>query len=165
MVTRNWYNSFKGNNGCGTIPDGLKTIDGVTRNAARSTSSNIGDVAFYASSVVFDNSTNGIVLGSGTTPATVDDYKLESQIRSGLACSLVTTGDDDNNAVYTITATNTTSEDIVIGEVGIYARGFYASGNSSVLILTERTVLEAPITIEPGGVGQVTYSIKLPYPS
>lgn len=59
-----------------------------------------------------------------------------------------------------MTITNNNETDITIGEVGIV----YQTG-SSYSVLFERTVLESPITIPAGGVGQVTYTIRMNYPT
>ena len=109
------------------------------------------------------NSTSGsaVVVGSGTTPPSVTDYKLESQITtvSGNASyQRVTVGATDTFTVVA-TITNTGTESITISEVGLQIK---ATNNKNYMI--ERTLLESPITIAPGGVGQVTYTICVNYP-
>lgn len=104
---------------------------------------------------------NAIVVGSGTTPPSVTDYKLESQLTtvSGTASyQRVTVGATDTfTAVATIT--NTGSESITISEVGLQLQS-----TGSWYFMVERTLLESPITIAPGGIGQVTYTICVNYP-
>ena len=83
---------------------------------------------------------------------------------SGFSSSLTFTGvcaDDysyhEGSAVLTITNNNAT--DITIGEVGIVYQG------SNTAALLERTVLDSPITIPAGGVSQITYTIRMNYPT
>lgn len=169
MLTKNWYNMAKAYRKATTISNAAKDIKGNVRNAGHYASMACEFFFFKTSTVALAENTNNvnIVLGSGTTPATIDDYMLESWITSGLSCVITSELDDDNDTIWTITATNTSQSEIVIGEVGIHAKAYY--GNNSVsntaTFLFERTVLETPITIAPGGVGQVTYKIKMNYPT
>lgn len=108
------------------------------------------------------NSTSGsaVVVGSGTTPPSVTDYKLGSQITtvSGTASyQRVTDGATDTFTIVA-TLTNTGTSSITISEVGLQLK---ATNNSTYMI--ERTLLEYPITIAPGGIGQVTYTICVNY--
>lgn len=103
----------------------------------------------------------GVAFGNGDTPATLDDYKLSGDILSGYSsnCSLQKTyveGGVSLTAVYTIT--NNNSKSMEIKEIGLISR-------AGITALLERTVLDTPITIEPGGVGQVTYTITMNYPT
>jgi hypothetical protein len=112
----------------------------------------------------------GIWLGSGTTPPTEMDYNLESRITSGLAVSgTVVTYDADQNGnpylVYLFSLTNTSSSTITISEIG-YVQQMSGSGyGSDSYILLDRTVLENPITIEPGEDAAVKYELKAILPT
>lgn len=109
----------------------------------------------------------GVVFGDGNTPVTVDDYTLSGNVITGLSASAGVSIENteeytEYTAVYTIP--NTGSEDITIKEIGL----FFSTQQSSALatkILIERTVLDEPLTIPAGGVGQITYTIKLAYPT
>lgn len=113
----------------------------------------------------------GVILGTGTTPVSFNDYKLSGDIISTFNYSAqVSKGADESGmyitAVYTIT--NTSSSPITIGEIGIMNNTTSTSTSASdgkYCILLERTVLETPVTIEAGGVGQVTYTIRMDYPT
>ena len=79
---------------------------------------------------------------------------------------------DDNGATRTImyTLTNTGTEDFTISEVGLFGAAYLKHKDYARYlnyhVLFERTLLETPITIPAnGGVGQVTYTIRLDYPT
>ena len=166
MVTRNWYNYFKSMraeqvfSNAITEWSGSKNSAGWRYNGNFDSVINFKNVAFYLS-----NSNNGIVVGSGRTPATIDDYKLESMITSGLSASIAKSIDSDNDTIIALTFTNTSSADITIGEIG-YVGTVYIDNNfgGSKYVLLERTVLDSPVTIPAGGIGKIEYSIKLNIP-
>ncbi len=114
----------------------------------------------------------GVYFGTGSTPATKSDYRLESPITSGLTITnpsdLVV--DSDGNGKYTFIADfivrNTTESEINIYEIGVFCpictdMGYYnASSNVKwAMVLMERTVLDEPITIPAGESKLVTYKI------
>lgn len=166
MLLRNWYNSLAVSMGRKTMPNGHKNSSGSVR-----------DVSYYQNGKTnafcpeeltirmsdFWTSSGCIIIGSGTTPPTVDDYKLESQITSGITGSIASKFSDEGLLVFTLTLNNTSSADITIGEVG-YAAGVPTSSSSSgAAALLERTVLDEPITIPAGGVGQILYTFGLEF--
>lgn len=101
----------------------------------------------------------GVFFGSGSTPATKNDYKLESPITSGLtianpsvpSISYSENGKYEVMGVYSVT--NTTDAEINIWEIGIVTQ----LGDWNVLM--ERTVFTEPITIAPGEIKLVTYKL------
>lgn len=109
--------------------------------------------------------------GSGTTTPTIDDYRLEGAIAMNCTESHVVEtsyAEDGTSATrkITYTITNNNDEPITIGEIGIFVCACWCTGYykyTSYPYLYERTVLESPITIPAGGVGQVTYSITENY--
>lgn len=114
----------------------------------------------------------GVLIGSGSTPATREDYKLESQITSGISALntySVPVIAVDENGVCTVSTSfalkNTTEEDITIREIGVYAWVNTSSGSAYAHILLERTVLDQPITIKPGLAKVLTYKITFNQPS
>lgn len=113
----------------------------------------------------------GVSFGTGNTPTSFDDYTLSGDVVTAISFTLVRScGVDDNGCTLTCiyTITNTENKDVTIGEVGIWGRYEYYYNNSNrktVYPLIERTVLESPVTIPAGGVGQVTYTIRLNYPA
>lgn len=110
----------------------------------------------------------GLYFGSGSTPATRDDYTLESVIASGLR---ITNNDvaieNDGNGKYIVSASfivqNTSEAEVNIYEFGVFTP---ISNDTSVsgsitwkMVLMERTVLSEPITLAPGESKLVTYKI------
>lgn len=110
-----------------------------------------------------------IGLGTGTTPVTENDYKLETQISSGL--SLVSSDTEIVNAislnedktelkrVSTLRASvkNIDSEEITINEIG-----FYQVPNNMHSVLLYREVLDTPVTVGVGAVAtfEFTFAFK-----
>ena len=105
----------------------------------------------------------GVYFGAGSTPATRDDYTLESPITSGLSISTTNKViSNDGNGKYTVSAfyvvKNTTSEDLNIYEMGCFTPIMKAS-SEYYAVMMDRTVLSEPITIKAGETKVVTYSI------
>lgn len=105
-----------------------------------------------------------LVVGSGTTPVTDDDYKLDVPITTLRAVSATTscktdkTGDTLSPTTFTVSTTyrNGTDSPVVVKEIGIMIPvGYKTSGSSSTnknalsSCLIYREVLETPVTIEP----------------
>lgn len=112
-----------------------------------------------------DNPLNcGVYFGTGATPATLADYKLESPIESGLTITNPSyySFNDDGAGKWTFSAsyvlTNTTEAEMNIYEIGIVT----PIGQKSSLfypVLMEHTVLAEPITIPAGGAKLVTLTL------
>lgn len=108
----------------------------------------------------------GIVLGNGNAPVSFDDYKLSGDVLTTVsapsATPEITLDDNGFTATVTHTITNTGTEEITISEIGLMAK---ASNSSSAYrgVLVERTVLDNPIKIPAGGIGQVTYTFSFNY--
>ncbi len=121
----------------------------------------------YVRSATFKSGLYGTFFGTGTTPPTRDDYKLESPITDGTLYSSVQTApvqgfDEDHARLYvTHEVHNTGTEDITVSEVGIFG---CARDSSNVIFLLDRTVLDTPITIPAGGQKSVTIAVRFDYP-
>lgn len=105
-----------------------------------------------------------VLFGNGTTPATVNDYKLESEITTGISVaypSSATTEQTDNYILWTVTFGVKASVETTISEIGLFSKAYTA--NESVTSLVDRTVLDAPITIPAGQSKQITYTIRFNY--
>lgn len=109
----------------------------------------------------------GLAFGSGTTPPTREDYYLSGEwIKTFTHTKTTTTVKDPDGCTRTTTytITNTGSEEFTIGEIALFAAAAFNS-STSTYFLAERTVLDKPVTIAPGAVGQVVYSIRMNYPT
>ena len=110
-------------------------------------------------------STQCVFMGTGSEPPTADDYCLSGKVIKGFTSSKSVTVEEDDDgvavtAVYTVT--NTGSSDFTVSEVGTFGPTFDTSGYSqSQFIMLDRTVLDSPVTVPAGGIGQVTYTIKI----
>lgn len=151
----------------GTLP--VKATNGTTYYA----SPNFGTSGFpgtLAQTQSRSNTTAGIQLGTGTTPATADDYMLQSIITAtSVSCAVtnVPSVDEDGNPylILTLAITNTGSSAVTISEIG-YAQSIYAAtalagtSCSGRVCLIDRTVLAEPITIVGnGGQGYIAYKL------
>ena len=115
------------------------------------------------------SSSSTIRIGSGTTPATINDYNLESMLSSGFTSTISKEYglDSDNNpyVTFTIAVSNTSSSAMTIGEIGLFL-GFgasstqYATSQTSSTVMVDRTVLDSPITIPAGEAATITYTLK-----
>lgn len=173
MFTRNWYKAIgftvtSNSNVVFKRITGANTTAGSTINPSFNLSVEGG---YYSNPTMLFMRTSfsdrsGVVIGTGTTPPTLDDYTLSGNIITGYAYNVAITKEIDEEgttlkAVYTIT--NNNAEDITIGEIGLIASPI--NNNKTYMCLMERTVLESPVTIPPGGVGQITYIVKMVYPT
>lgn len=98
----------------------------------------------------------GIYIGTGTTPATEDDYVLESPLTDSTISqtSVIPEAilDDQNNIIGVrrkVVYMNSTSSNISISELGTYMRAYYGTGSSQADFLIERTVLSTPVVVAP----------------
>ena len=98
------------------------------------------------------------------------DYKLSGSIVAGLTSTYTkTVSDTDEYSRFTLnfTLTNSNAEEVTIREVGYIGEcPFYNNNNRKyAYVLFWRELLESPITIPAGGVGQVSVNldINLPY--
>jgi hypothetical protein len=110
---------------------------------------------------------NTVIFGDGDAPVSFDDYKISGSVISGLSVTPSISCEDTDKgyvkrAIYSIVNNNSTA--ITIKEIGYTGCGAWGSNYAEGYpLLTERTVLEKPLTIEPGGTAQLTYEITLFY--
>lgn len=105
------------------------------------------------------SSTIGVVFGDGNTPPTGADTTLAGSLIENLTITAAARNENIDggligNCVYTITNNNDNA--VTIREIGVVG-GVYRGKTSVGVVLIERTVLDTPVTIEAGGVGQITY--------
>lgn len=101
-----------------------------------------------------------IRIGTGTTAATENDYKLEAPV-TGVTCDSVVTaiGGNDSKKTYTATFSNTTDADVVVTEIGFLTNFYYSSSDNDNFLL-DRIVLDTPITIPAGESKPITYELS-----
>lgn len=104
-----------------------------------------------------------IAFGDGDTPPTLDDYQLSGNHITTYSVTNETQFDfDAGNSVTTYTITNTGTSAFTIKEIGIVTSTSTAASDHALIF---REVLDAPVTIEPGGVGQVTLTLGVAIPT
>lgn len=118
---------------------------------------------FVTESKTSGNYMSGVAFGDGNAAPTLDDYVMSGNHMTNYSASAVINKEQDDEGVvisciYTIT--NGSDAAFTISEIGLYG----VSPNDGCAALVERTVLDSPVTIPAGGVGQVTYTIRMNYP-
>lgn len=176
MLNNNFYKAVAGAL-CGNTKQNMKEMvktDGTVTNDLSSSYAvpNNMNPFSYMNNVYSANASQlagtnggGIIIGTGTTPPTVNDYKLENQITSGFGST--TSFPNNDSAVYNAkgivsccTITNSSqTDDLVINEIG-YIKGRAGYWN----ILYDRIVLDTPITIAPGVTKTIEYRLNMPKP-
>lgn len=124
-------------------------------NEVRSESANV--YSETATGNTFAPFMRGMVFGSGTTPPQMTDYKIENHITTGLTYSGNNTTTADRIVSWVETVQNTSTAQITITEVGLFAT--YSQGN--MLCLLTRTVLDTPVVLQPNEVK--TFTITMDY--
>ena len=160
MLTKNFYALMR--IAIGKISSTVNSLDN-SPSTVEYNSSNwygiLGNMNYY--------DTNGyryVRVGNGTTPATVNDYKLESMIDSGITVanpSTATTEQTDSYISWTVTFGVSASVETTISEIGLITKAYRSNGPMDTLV--DRTVLDAPVTIPAGQSKQITYTIRFNY--
>ena len=111
-----------------------------------------------------------IVLGSGNTQPTEDDYILTNKITSGLTVGSVTVNlniDSDGNPYkeFIFLVTNTSQDAISIREIGyvgqLDAPDTVGSNSTSISsYLLDHSLLDTPVTIQPSESSAIKYVLK-----
>lgn len=114
--------------------------------------------------------TEGIVVGRGSTAPTVNDYRLESIITSGLIASSTTSSSVDENQVcrlhIDLLLTNVSTSPITVSEIG-WSSGMDVGTAPNInsasrrYFLMDRTVLDTPLTIAAGDSEILRYTFTL----
>lgn len=116
----------------------------------------------------YAGSGGGVYLGDGTDEPTMDDYRLSGNVINTFdylnTVTLASKVDEnviEHSATYTIT--NTGTKAFTVSEIALIGNASKEtnSGLAKHKCLFERTLLDNPVTIEPGGVGKVTYTIRM----
>ena len=173
MLTRNWYSAIAQMMTWtkGAEFTSYKGVKGVSELSSNYVMPSING-AYNGASVMknlyttIKSSNRGVVMGDGGTPPTVDDYTLAGTVFETFSYSSAASSEfDENGASYTVlfTITNTGESDFTVRELGLFAPA--SIGGAGTAVMYDRTVLESPITIPAGGVGQVTYTIRMNYPT
>ena len=115
-------------------------------------------------------SAKGVIFGSGTTPATENDYDMPNRITSGISVvksdgSVYSEENDTVTYYLQYTITNTSQSEKTISEMGIIQSVYTdttSGGTSSSRtrpILADHTVLAEPLVIPAGESGILRWSV------
>lgn len=103
-----------------------------------------------------------IIAGSDNTPETGESYCLKKEITAGINIALtrnvVDNDDGSHSSIVVANITNISSAPITIGEIGLRRRVTFGTNN---YIIFDRTPLGTPLTIQPGEVGRIVYTITM----
>lgn len=150
----------------------IKNIDGTTENKSVS-STYVSENGWKFVQSLFVNTSlrslatgegTGMFFGTGNTPATKDDYKLENMIEfanDGLTVLSETLNfmvDDNAFYNYVLTVKNNSTEPITISESGMISR--VSSFDITETFLWARDTFE-PVTLQPGDTRAFTMTIGL----
>jgi hypothetical protein len=119
------------------------------------------------------NDVVGIIVGSGTTPVTLDDYKIESKIPHGNAAGQLQYGDvsvsnmtmTDPNVWYVFVSrsfSNASTSNVTINEIGLVGNILRISGTTltTAAVMLARDVLEEPIILAPSESTLIQYRVN-----
>lgn len=102
----------------------------------------------------------GVVLGTGDKATDKGDYRLSGDLVTGFTYSStksVTRTSDKVTVQAKYTITNNNSAAITIREVGVMT----SYGSSNAYCMVDRQLLDLPLTIEAGGVGQLEFTEEI----
>lgn len=175
MFTKNFY-KLMGSNVSESAIGTVQNADGST--VDHSTLWAFSSFMIWLTTIATAQTNTGVVFGTGTTPPTVDDYCLSGEIipSTVTATAAKSVESDETGRTITVvyTLTNTGADAVTIGEIGYFVNsdkaafatlGSYGNGYYRNIGLLDRTVLDTPVTIAAGGVGQVTYTIRMSNPT
>ena len=119
-----------------------------------------------------DSNSNGVIVGTGNTPWTFEDYNLIAAITSGSGAGQLSyqagtlakaynSGTKTYNVTYNRIFNNNSGTSITINEVGIYAKYAYP-GNA---VMVTRDVLATPVVVAAASTLTATYTIAVTYPA
>ena len=104
-----------------------------------------------------------IIVGSDNSAETGGSYCLKKKTTSGiniaLSRSIVDNDDGSHSSIVIANCTNISSAPLTIGEIGLRDIVSY-SGNAEYVVF-DRTPLGTPLTIQPGEVGRIVYTITM----
>lgn len=137
---------------------GYPYIDGLNNDCSICTVSSAYDnTEVPATSISFTASQ--IVLGTGDTAPTIDDYKLSGDLIIGLTSQDRATSANNNSVTFSAIATNNTDNPVTVKEIGL--AGLTLS--QPCMILLTRDVLPTPVTLNTGD--SKTFSITIDFRS
>ena len=129
----------------------------------------------YNSYFTSESDAKGVIFGNGNTAPTINDHALAGDhlTTATITPSFSYTRDTDGiTSICQYTILNNGTDAFTVSEVGLaipwYGKKTTDNSSSSgkyYPVLIERSLLDTPVTIPAGGVGVVTYTIRMDYPT
>lgn len=145
-------------------------ISGTSTNLNNNTSGITSFSQFEAMNAPQNNNSYGIVVGTGTTPPTPSDYKLESQITNGtgedqlgygsMSFSTITLSGNTSSISISRTFSNNSGATITITEVGIII-SLLNSNSTQDYVLIAHDLLSSAISVSNGNTLTINYTISI----
>ena len=166
MLTKNFYLHMRATMQNVTV--NFTTVDGSTTSNNPTQLMNTSCLQPFIAMAVYTSSATarGVSFGTGTTPPKVTDYCLENPITSGLTVtspSVAAYNQTDEYGEYTVTFGVTAANTVTITEIGLKCNSYFYSKDDQKVVMVDRTVLDAPVTIPAGQSKQITYTIRFNY--
>lgn len=113
---------------------------------------------------------SNLIIGSGTTAVTADDYKVEEEITADVSCLSVSTTYNMTEGTIKfvkVIQNNSETETLTVTEVGLSVvfHNNSTNGVNCPQILVYREILETPIVVAPGEDFAVSITHKFPMPT
>lgn len=172
MFTRNWYKALGAE--MSRVNDTFQSVTGTTQTLSASAylfniklnEDNRYVPSIYKVRTALDSG-GGVIFGTGNAIPTIDDTTLSGDLVSGFSYNSNVSaerGEDGVTLTALYTVINNNAEEITISEVALIANLYNNNTQAMYKGLLDRTVLDTPVTIPAGGVGQVEYTITFKYP-
>ena len=171
MFTRNWYKALSTE--MSRVNDTFQSVTGITQTLSASAylfGIMLNEDHRYTPSIYKVRTTldsdGGVIFGTGNATPTIDDTTLSGNLVSGFSYNSSVSakrGGDGVTITALYTVINNNEEAITISEVALIANLYNNNTQAMYKGLLDRTVLDTPVTIPAGGVGQVVYTITFNY--
>lgn len=187
MFTKNFYIASSGydfrNASCSPSAGGLSMFDSSKDTSANYAKSRLTAIPTILETVLTKSRSDilnntyiqsrmyGVIFANGTTEPTLTDRATAGEHLTTLteSHSVNTSYNDTGTTVTaTYTITNTGASDFTISEVAVCDDIYYpnSGGYTRYLpLLIARELLDEPVTIPAGGIGQVTITLTMNYPT
>lgn len=138
-----------------TLQEGIKCTVGELPFSSnlRALPSQLGSLGYTVSSETYSENANGasqstwaFIFGDGTTPPTIEDYKLSGNlVEPSTVAGTGSASNGSNGITWQMTVINNTGSSITIGEIGLCSQI-----SSYGCVMLTRDVLPQPVVLEPG---------------
>ena len=133
-----------------------KFVDGTEATTTMANSTSLG---FRDDILTTQTSTSTLYVGTGTTSASAEDFKLENIVETNLTAVSAHVYMTDDNLLLEKIFTYSGAETIAITEIGLYKKVVITSSGAYKNLCFAREVLNTPIMVTNGDTFTVTMAI------